>query len=321
MKIFKEQPLKFIIPVFGVLLSISLSVVCFSTKNYSASKKQDSMTGGSSINADTSVSSGYYLSLGVLDHDVVRDGAGRNKPEVAVNGKNIVFPKGSIKSISIKSWAREEKAYNPPEAGIIQYMDALESARIVDAVPENVLEGMVKIDTHIIYLNSNGKFRTINVTSFGNGYHEISVEKDDTENFSKKVSIKSRTGKKYRYVFLRSKKAEKIIKKWLNWEKQGKKGFSHIQSASLSYDRNTDRIKLPGKHLDVLKKYLAKCKKTNGAPCGYENYFECVQNDGRQFHFSISSDGESISTDKGVYMLDYPDNKKIVKLFKKIRQA
>lgn len=215
------------------------------------------------------------------------------------------FPQGRIKSISIKSWARKEKTYNPSKSGIIKYMDVLESATIIDSVPGNVMEENVKIETHIVYLDDNGGFRTIDVINFGNGYHEI--------------SIKSGTGKKYNQVFIRSMKAEKIVKKWLDWEKQGKKGFRLIKSASMFHDGNADGIRLSKKHLKKLKTYLAKCRKTDGAPCGYENYFECVQNDGSKFHFSISADGESVSTDKGVYTIDYPHNEKIVEIFRQIR--
>lgn len=229
------------------------------------------------------------------------------------------FPQGRIKSISIKSWSRKEKTYNLSKSGIIKYVDALESAVITDRIPENVMEENVKIETHIVYLNSHGEFRTIDVINFGNGYHEISVEKDDAENLAKKVSIKSGTSKKYSQVFICSMKAEKIVKKWLDWEKQGKKGFRLIKSASMFQDGNADGFKLAKKHLKKLKTYLAKCKKTNGTPCGYENYFECVQNDGSKFHFSISADGESVSTDNGVYTIDYPHNKKIVEIFRQIR--
>ena len=35
-------------------------------------------------------------------------------------------------------------------------MDVLESATIIDSVPENVMEENVKIETHIVYLDSNG---------------------------------------------------------------------------------------------------------------------------------------------------------------------
>ena len=344
MKKFKEQLLKFAVFIFDILLSISISGC--NTENYSARKNQkivpqdysdvakntpsgtpgldkpDENIGNNSndncTNVDTSISSGYYLSFGVLDENVVRNGAKRNESEVVVTGKNIIFPQGGIRSISIKSWSRKEKAYNPPKPGIIQYVDALESAVILDRVPGNVIKENVKIETHIVYLNSHGEFRTIDIIKFGNGYHEISVEKDDAENFAKKVSIKSGTGKKYNQVFIRSMKAEKIVKKWLNWEKQGKKGFGLIKSASIFHDGNADGIKLAKKHLKKLETYLAKCRKTNGTPCGYENYFECVQNDGSKFHFSISADGESVSTDKGVYTIDYPYNEKIVEIFRQI---
>lgn len=273
---------------------------------------------GNAKDMDTSVSSGYYLALGVLTENVVFNGAERDEAEVAVAGKSILFPQGGIRSISIRSWSRKEKPYNPLKPGIIQYVDALESAEIVDDIPENVLENTVKIEMHIVYLNSNGEFRTICVTDFGNGYHEISVEKDDKKDFAKKVPIKQDTGKNLHQVFLHSMEAENIIKEWINWESVGKESFEIIQSASLSVEGNPDVTRLTEEQLKKLKTCLKAAKKTTGNPCGYENYFECIQNDGTSFHFSISADGESISTDQGVYILDSPDNLEIVELFKEI---
>ena len=50
----------------------------------------------------------------------------------------------------------------------------------------------------------------------------------------------------------------------------------------------------------------------------WENYFECIKEDGNSLHFSISADGENITTDKSVYAVDYPDNLEIVELFKEL---
>lgn len=268
--------------------------------------------------SDTSVSSGYYLSLGVLDENVVFNGAERNESEMAVAGKKVIFPQGGIRSISIKSWSRKEKSYNPPKPEIIQYIDALESAEIVDGIPENVLKSMVEIEMHILYLNNHGEFRTICVTDFGNGYHQISVEKDNEKDFAKDVSIKSDAGENYSQVFLHSMEAENIIKEWVNWESGGKEEFEMVQSASLYVNGDMDGIGLTKEQLKKLKTYLKASKKTVENPCGCENYFECIKEDGNSLHFSISADGESISTDKSVYVVDYPDNLEIVELFKKL---
>ena len=99
--------------------------------------------------ADTSVSSGYYLSLGVLDENIVFNGAECNESEMAVSGKKVIFPQGGIRSISIISWSRKEKSYNPPKPEIIQYVDVLESAEIIDSIPENVFKNMVKISDNM----------------------------------------------------------------------------------------------------------------------------------------------------------------------------
>ena len=270
------------------------------------------------ISADTTTSSGYYLSLGVLDEAVVPNTASRNRSDVTISHKKVLFPQGSMRSIAIKNWARKESAYNPSKAEIIQYIDALENAEIVKAIPENASEKMTKIETHMIYLNKQGKFRTISVTSFGNGYHELSVEKDDTENFAKSLAIKADTDKKYKQIFLRSKDAEKKIKSWIHWEDQDDKGFDAIQNAYLSVDGSLDNIKLTDNQLQLLQKHLRSGKRTSESPCGSEYYFTCTQEDGKTFHFSISADGESVSTDKNVYTIDHPNNVKIAKLLKDI---
>ncbi len=264
--------------------------------------------------ADTSVSSGYYLSLGVLNENIVFNGAERNESEMAVAGKKVIFPQGGIRSISIKSWSRKEKSYNPPKPEIIQYVDALESAEIIDSIPENVFKNMVKIEVHMLYLNSHGKFRTICVTDFGNGYHQISVEMDN----AKDVSIKSDAGENYSQVFLYSMEAENIIKEWINWESAEKKEFEMVQSASMYVNGDMNGIALTKEQLKKLKTYLKAGKKTAENPCGCENYFECIKEDGNSLHFSISADGENITTDKSVYAVDYPDNLEIVELFKEL---
>lgn len=334
MRIPKKQLFKFITLSFTILLSLSLEG-CGNKDNKTKNEKKiettaadassdkhadDEAEGAQDDDTDvnTSISSGYYLSFGVLDENVVRNGAQRNETEVTVSDKKVIFPKGAIRSINIKSWSRKEQAYNPPKAKIIQYVDALESAEIVDEVPKDALKRGVKIETHILYLNSHGEFRTIGVTNFGNGYHEISVEKDDEKDFAKGMSIPSDAGEKYQQVFLRSMDAEKIVKKWIHWESQGEEGFDSIKSASLTVEGKVNKIELTEKQLKILKNYLKAEKKLLESPCGYENYFECTQNNGSKFHFSISADGESISTDKEVYEVDYPNNSEIVELFKNV---
>lgn len=316
MRKFKKQLITVTLSSFIILLSLN-AVGCGS--------KGDYKTGDESLDVDTdvdvSISSLYYLSLGNLVENVVRNGAGRHETEVTVADKKVVFPQGKIRGIAIKSWSRKEKAYNPPKSEIIQYVDALENAKTINKIPNNVSKKMIKIETHILYLNSHGEFRTVGVTDWGNGYHEISVEKDDAKNFAKGISIKSDTGKKYKQIFLRSTEAEKILKEWIHWESQGKKGFKSIQSVSLSVDGKTDEIKFTENQLKILKTYLKSDKKSAEAPCGYENHFECTQSDGNQFHFSISADGESISTDKSVYVVDYPDNMEMVYLLKELHPS
>lgn len=71
---------------------------------------------------------------------------------------------------------------------------------------------MVKIETHILYLNSHNKFRTISIINFGNGYHEISVTRDNKKNFAKNIPVQTDTGKKYYQIFLHSNGSRKYYK-------------------------------------------------------------------------------------------------------------
>lgn len=123
--------------------------------NYSQSAEKEGDTADETVDdgtdIDTSVSSGYYRSLGLLNESVVRNGEERNGSEVTVADKKVIFPQGEIRGIGIRSWSRKEQAYHPSKSEIVQYVDALESAEMVEAVPENILTKMVKIEMHILF--------------------------------------------------------------------------------------------------------------------------------------------------------------------------
>ncbi len=310
----------------GFIALGSLSFIGCGTKKAEVKKEQKTEVSSEenakeTIDVSTSVSSGYYLALGVLDENVIYDNASRNEAKITVVDGKVLFPQGTVKALAIKSWSRQEKAYNPPQNEIKQYIESLEAANVIKEIPEQVLAEQVRIHLHMIYQNSHGEFQTIQVTDFGDGYHQISVAVDDSEDFSKDISIKSDSGKKIKEVFIQSKSAEKMLKNWLKWEKQGEKGFRLIKSASVLADNGKKQINVSKKDLKLLKKFLQMKKEKLQSPCGYEYHFECILNDGSKFHFSISADGESISTDKGVYGINNSMNEKIIDLLKKINAS
>lgn len=267
---------------------------------------------------DTGVSSGYYLSLGALDKNVALNGQERNESEVSIVSDKMIFPQGAIRSVCIGSWSRKEKSYNPEQSEVDNLIKEIERAKIVKKLPGSVFGKMSKIQTKLLVLNSHGEFRTVHATTYGKGYHEISVVKDDPDDFSKTVYIKSDKGEKKKHIFLYSNEIEKIIKKWILFEKE--QSFDQISRAALSVDGENSSVQLSKEELDVLKKCLKDRKvASQNTPCGHDCYFVCELQDGNEFHFSVCSDGESLSTDQQVYIIDGSDSKKLFSLLKSIK--
>ncbi len=267
---------------------------------------------------DTTVSSGYCLSLGVLDENLVINGPDRNESEISIMGNKVVFPQGEIRAVCIGSWSRKDTAYNPEKSEIDGLIKELESAKKVRRLPKSVFKN-TRIQTKVLVLNSHGEFRTVCITSYGKGYHELSVEKDDQENFSKAVVIKSDQGDKKKYIFLQSYKIEQVIKKWMMFEKNDN-AFEKISKANMSVDEEDVSSWLREEELKRLKKCIKNRKETMDNPCGHDNYFKCTLQDGSIFHFSICSDGESLSTDLQVYTIDNLNSVKIANLLKSIKK-
>lgn len=265
---------------------------------------------------DTSISSGYCLSLGVLDQNVVQNGPDRDESELSIYNKKLLFPQGAVRTICIKSFSRQEKAYNSGETEVKKLVNEIEGAKIIKELPENAFTSIPRIQTKILSLNSHAEFRTICLTSYGNGYHEISVVKDDFDDFAKQADILSTQGKKYDQIFLKSEEVEKIIKRWIAWEKDSKQKFASIQKATVSVAEEKESFELNKKDIALLKKCLLSKKKVVESPCGTEFHFECTLQAGTVFHFSLSADGDSISTDEQIYSIEPSYANKISKLLR-----
>lgn len=268
---------------------------------------------------DTTVSSGYCMSLGVLDENLVINGPERNESEISIVKGKIVFPQGAIRSVCIGSWSRKEEAFNPEKSELDGLVKEIENTKVIAKLPEKAFGCMPRIQTKLLFLNSHGEFRTISVTSYGNGYHELCVEKDDSENFSQKVFVKLDSGDKKKRVFLQSYELEKIIKKCISFEKNDDI-FEKISKAEISVDEQDVSIRLRDKEIEMLKNYVKTRKKTVDNPCGHDNYFKCTLADGSNFHFSVCLDGESLSTDNQVYTIDNSVSCKICDLLKSIKK-
>lgn len=269
--------------------------------------------------SDILVSSGYCMALGVLEKNVAINGPERNESEVSILDGHILFPQGAIRSLCIGSWSRKDSSYNIKEAEIDSLIDEIENAKILEKLPEKKIDNISRIRTKVLLLNSHGEFRTVNITSYGKGYHEMFVEKDDEENFSSPVDICSDSGKKKEHLFFKSKEIENAIKKWIMFEKNDNV-FEKLNKVNLSVDESDASVQIQDEELEVLVNCIKNKKKTNDNPCGHDYYFECCLQDGSMFHFSLCSDGESLSTDRHVYSIDNSDSKKIYNQLKSINK-
>lgn len=273
-------------------------------------------TDDSAENIDTTVSSGYWLSLGVLDKNIAINGSNRNEVELSISNDKILFPQGAIRSVCIGSWSRKNQSYRLEQSEVDGLVNEIENTKIIKKLPDSAFENMTRIKTNILILNSHGEFRTVCVTSYGKGYHEITSEKDDKDNYSKNVSIASEQGAKMDRVFLQSNKLENMLKDWISFEKE-EKDFVSIKEATMTMDGEKEGKKLSEEEISLLKKCVKEKQKTMNNPCGHDCYFDCVLEDGSYFHFSLCSDGESMSTDKNVYVIDKSKTEKLAKLLKR----
>lgn len=121
-------------------------------------------------------------------------------------------------------------------------------------------------------------------------------------------------------LFVKSMELEEIIKKWTGFETKGESEFDTIKEASLTFDGDTDEIKLSEKEIENLKTCLKLEKKFAESPCDNGAHFECVQENGDRFHFSIASDGDFICMDQYVYEVKSPGGEKISKFLREFRR-
>ena len=114
---------------------------------------------------DTTVSSGYCLSLGVLDKNFAINGSNRNEEELAILNDKVLFPQCAIRSICIGGWSRKNQAYRLEQSEVDVLVNEVENAKVIKKLPDSALKNTTRFKTNILILNSHGEFRTVCVTS------------------------------------------------------------------------------------------------------------------------------------------------------------
>lgn len=311
--------IKNILVCFLAAMLTLCSAACGNNSTSSMNKKSKTTT-STAATWDTSIASGYYSSIGALKEAIKINGEDRANQEVTIINGKIQLPNGEIKAITLDSWSRKITNFPKPEKDFLPYIKALEKAKVTQTFPKDILlpDKKIPIELHFVLLTENRKYRDVSISNLGDGYHQISIAKDNKDNFSKTVPIQSEKDARYESLFIKSDSMEKMIKGWINWEKEGKTAFHKIKSVKLSTMEKRDAVTLNQEQINRLKTYLKVAKKELSQPCSEDYYFEATLENGKKFHFSISGDGDFISTDRGVYSLNSKKGEKLYKFIRKM---
>lgn len=307
--------------LYGVIVTLTVSVIGFTgCKNTNTKENSEpeiatvAPTEGNVNNreanesekdADSTITkvntvSEYYLAMGVFSENIVLNGANRDEAEVSVVNEKICLPQGMFRGIAVANQARKCKGYRVSRDEANEFIDIMENAQITEK--DKVIKGR-NIEAHMVYLNSHSEFRIINLAFYKNGFFSVDVQADDEKKFAKDMKIKIQSEKNKKQIYLKSSKLENLIKKWIGYREVDVKEFEQIESAVYENESINKSVELKEQQISELKKLTQNNKIIDGMPCDTNNYFVCTLSTNKKLHFSISSDGDCLSTDDHVYML------------------
>ena len=248
------------------------------------------------------VSSNYYMNMGVLDENIARNGGARDEADILITNDKLLMPQGILRSVAIENWARKCMGYRASKEIMGQFLDAVESAKIVRRDQKTINQGK-NISLHLVYLNSHAEFRTIHIDLYGKGLFAVSQQEDDIGEFAKTIPISDKNKKKKEMVYLHNNKVSKIIKEVMSFENYSKDNLTKITGAFCETGTDTGERLLSEKQLEKLKRFLQSDMIAVQTPCDSQYFFAGKLPDGNTVHFSISSDGDFLSMDSVVYKI------------------
>ena len=253
-----------------------------------------------STSADMNTVSEYYLAMGAFSENIAVNGINRDETEVTVTDDKMCFPQGMLRGIAVANQARKCKGYRVSRDEANEFIDIMENAQITEK--DKAIKGR-NIEAHMVYLNSHSEFRIINLTFYKNGFFSVDVQADDEKKFAKDLKIKIQSEKNKKQIYLKSSKLENLIKKWIGYRETAAEEFEQIKSVVYENESINKSVELKEQQISELKKLTQNNKIIDGMPCDTNNYFVCTLSTNKKLHFSISSDGDCLSTDDHVYML------------------
>ena len=237
-----------------------------------------------STSADMNTVSEYYLAMGAFSENIAVNGINRDETEVTVTDDKMCFPQGMLRGIAVANQARKCMEYKISKDEAKKFIDIMENAQITEK--DKAIKGR-NIEAHMVYLNS----------------HSVDVQADDEKKFAKDLKIKIQSEKNKKQIYLKSSKLENLIKKWIGYRETAAEEFEQIKSVVYENESINKSVELKEQQISELKKLTQNNKIIDGMPCDTNNYFVCTLSTNKKLHFSISSDGDCLSTDDHVYML------------------
>ncbi len=164
---------------------------------------------------NTSVASGYYLSMGELKERVVIEGDNRDNDEVEIVKGKLIFPRGAIRTVIVKDAAKGDRYVEPTKDEILNLVSAIEEVACKGITKMNPADKKAQ-EINLVYEVDDDDLRTIQLQRGKGNKYFLRVQEDDAEEFSELDDISERNADRdYDVVQIDSEKVTKILEKWL----------------------------------------------------------------------------------------------------------
>lgn len=267
---------------------------------------------------DTSVASGYYLSLGKLKKDVVIKEKYRDENNMTISNHKIVFPQSHIQSVCMSNDVKEEQFVEVTQDDIEELYNIVENTEVLEDIAvkekEKISEDFIGIETNLVCLTQKGEYKIIHFKTIGADYHLVRIGIDDQEEFSKYEEIDGHAeAGSNKFVCVYSSDLTDLLKKWIGWEEVTNNDFLDIQEISVLH-QDQKISALDQLDTEEIKLILEKAIQVYGEMHDAKYYLKCKMSNEKYIQLGISSDG-FIATEGNLYKIeDQEDVKKLIEM-------
>lgn len=186
-----------------------------STDNSADTQKQTATPKATKKPFDTSVVSGYYLSMGEMKGNVVIEGDNRDNDEVEISNDKLILPRGTIRTVVVKDDAKGERFVEPTKDEVLNLVSAIEEAECKGVTKTNQKTTKTQ-EVSLVYETSDDDLHTIHIQRSKGNKYLLRVQEDDKDEFAELDDISVRNSdREYDVVQIDSEKVTTILEKWL----------------------------------------------------------------------------------------------------------